>query len=122
MTNEITTAKAQFAAVLTSAGFRVSEYVPERVTPPVVIISSGTPYLTPASIKAEYLMNLEVTLVAATASNKQATEKLDEMVADVLNALPPYARLANVAQPHILTTNNAEYLATDLMLDLRITI
>lgn len=120
--NEISLAKSEFGAVLTAAGFRVSEYVPERITPPVVIISNGSPYLVPASIKAEYLMNLEVTLVAATASNKQATEKLDEMVADVLNALPPYARLVNVAQPHILTTNNAEYLATDLMLDLRITI
>lgn len=120
--NEISTAKAQFAAVITAAGFRVSEYVPERITPPVVIISNGSPYLVPASIGSEYLMNLEITLVAATASNKQATEKLDEMVADVINALPAYARLASVAQPHILTTNNAEYLATDLMLDLRITI
>jgi len=96
--NEITLAKTQFAEVLTAAGFRVSEYVPERITPPVVIISSGSPYLVPASIKAEYLMNLEITLVAATASNKQATEKLDEMVADVINALPAYARLANVAR------------------------
>ena len=120
--NEISIAKEQFATVITNAGFRVSEYVPERITPPVVIISNGTPYLTPASIKSEYVMNLEITLVAATASNKQATEKLDEMIADVINALPAYSRLINVAQPHILTTNNAEYLATDLMLDLRITI
>lgn len=120
--NDISTAKAQFASVLTTAGFRVSEYVPERTVPPVVIIASGSPYLQPASIRSEYTLNLEVTLVAATASNKQATEKLDEMIQDVLNVLPGYARLSNVATPYILTVNNAEYLAADMVLDLRITI
>jgi hypothetical protein len=120
--NEITTAKAQFAAVLTGAGFRVSEYVPERTVPPVVIIASGSPYITPASIANEYIMNLTVSLVAATATNKQATEKLDDMVEAVLNVLPNYSRLSSVATPYILTVNNAEYLAADMVLDLRITI
>lgn len=120
--NEITLAKEQFKDYLVSAGYRVSEFIPERITPPVIVIASGSPYLEPASIASEYLMNLEITLVAATATNKVATEKLDEMIEGVLNALPAFARLKNVATPQILTVNNADYLAADLVLDLRITI
>lgn len=120
--NEITTAKAQFEAALTAAGLKVKAYIPERITPPIVVIVSGSPYLTPASISAEYSLNLEIMAVAQTATNEQATEKLDELIQDVLQALPGYARLTSVGQPYIQQTNNAEYLAASLAVEIRITI
>lgn len=120
--NEITASKIEFSLVLDAAGIKVSEYIPERFVPPIVIIASGSTYLTPASIGHEYILSLELNCVAATAVNKQATEKLDELIQDVINALPSYAKLVSVAQPFSLQANNAEYLAAMVAIELRITL
>jgi hypothetical protein len=122
MTNEITAAKVEFKLDLAAAGVTVLDYVPERVTPPVVIINAGTPYLVPSSIGAEYVLSLELVLVAQTATNKTATEKLDELLEQVILALPPYARMIQAGQPYNLQTNNTEYLAVSVQTDLQITI
>lgn len=122
MTNEITLAKQQFSNVLDLAGIRILSYVPERVTPPIVIINSGSPYLTADSISNEFILNLELVCVASTATNKQASEKLDELIQDVIAALPHYAQLAQVGQPYLWAVNNAEYLTSSITIDLRITL
>lgn len=122
MTNEITAAKLEFKLDLVAGGLNVSDYVPERITPPIVIINSGTPYLRPSSIGREYILNLELVCVAATATNKMATEKLDELLEQVINALPGYARMITAGQPFNLQTNNTEYLAVSVQTDLQITI
>ena len=120
--NEITASKIEFSLVLDAAGIKVSEYIPERFVPPIVIIAAGSTYLTSASVGSEYILGLELNAVAATAVNKQATEKLDELIQDVINALPAYAKLVSVAQPFSLQANNAEYLAATLSVELRITL
>lgn len=124
MTNEITLAKAEFALDLTNAGLDVLDYVPERVTPPIVIISPDSPYLVTETVGREYRLGLKLTLVAMTATNEEATEALDELIADTVNALAgiSYAVLKSVQTPFRLAVNNAEYLATDITLDLSITL
>ena len=122
MTNEITLAKQQFSDVLDTAGIRILSYVPERVTPPIVIVNSGSPYLTADSIDNEFILSLELVCIAATATNKQASEKLDELIQDVIGALPQYAKLGSVGQPYLWATNNAEYLTSSISVDLRITL
>lgn len=122
MTNEITSAKVEFKLDLHAAGLNVLDYVPERIVPPIVIINSRSPYLLAADLGAEYTLGLELVLIAATATNKQATEKLDELICDTANALPPYARFVSVGQPYNMQTNNAEYLAVSMQVDLNITI
>jgi hypothetical protein len=91
MTNEITLSKAEFKLDLEAASIRVLDYVPERIVPPIVIINSASPYLTPSSLGNEYNLNLELVVIASTATNKQATENLDQALNDVLNAMPRYA-------------------------------
>lgn len=122
MTNEITTAKVEFKLDLTAGGVNVMDYVPERIVPPIVIINSGIPYLRPSSISKEYTLNLELVCVAATATNKQATEKLDDLLQQVIRALPGYARMISAGQPFNLQTNNTEYLAVSVQTDVQITI
>ena len=122
MTNEITAAKLEFKLDLVAGGLIVSDYVPERITPPIVIINAGTPYLRPSTIGNEYVLNLELVCVAATASNKLATERLDELLESVINAMPGYARVISAGQPFNLQTNNTEYLAASVQTDLQITI
>jgi hypothetical protein len=122
MSNEITLAKAEFKLDLDAEGINVSDFVPERIVPPIVIINSASPYITPSSLATEYILNLELIVVAATATNKQATEKLDEAIANVLNALPRYARMVRVNEPYEMQTNNAGYLAANISVELEITI
>jgi hypothetical protein len=122
MTNEITLSKAELKLDLQTAGLNVQDFVPERIVPPIVIINSASPYLTPNTLGNEFLMNLELVAVAATATNKQATEKLDELIEDCIKALPRYARLVRVNEPYNMQTNNAEYLAVNISIELEITI
>jgi hypothetical protein len=122
MTNEITAAKVEFKLDLTAGGIKVLDYIPERITPPIVIINNGSPYLQPSSIGSEYTLNLELVCVAATATNKMASEKLDELLESVINALPGYARMITASTPYNLQTNNTEYLAVSVQTDLQITI
>ena len=118
--NEITASKAEYALALTALGLRVSAYIPERVVPPTVIIGPGSPYLTPATVNGEYIMNLEVMVISATAVNVKSTELLDLAIETILNGNPDYVRVANVGTPYALQTNNAEFLAANISVDLRI--
>lgn len=121
--SEIYDAKFQFKTDLAAAGLNVLEYVPERITPPIVILNAASPYVTTAEF-GEYTLGLELVIVASTATNKKATESLDQAIEDVLNAIEPltYARLTSVNQPYNLQTNNAEYLSTNVYVQLAITI
>jgi len=121
--SEINDAKVQFKTDLEAAGLNVLEYVPERITPPIVILNAASPYIQTAEF-GEYTLGLELVLVASTATNKKATENLDQLIEDVLLALEPltYARLTSVNQPYNLQTNNAEYLSTNIYAQLAISI
>jgi hypothetical protein len=124
MSNEITLSKAEFALDLTTAGLDVLDYVPERIVPPIIIITSGSPYLTAETVGNEYRLGLNLTLVASTATNEEATEALDQLIANTVNAISKlgYVVLKTVNPPYRLAANNAEYLASDLNLDLSITL
>ena len=122
MSNEITLAKAEFKLDLDAAGINVLEYVPERIVPPIVIMNSASPYITASTLANEYIMSLELVVIAATATNKQATEKLDEAIADVITALPRYCTMTRVNEPYEMQTNNASYLAVNVNVELDITI
>jgi hypothetical protein len=124
LTNEITLSKAEFALSLTNAGLEVLDYVPERIVPPIVIITAGSPYLVAETVGREFRLGLNLTLVASTATNEEATEALDELIADTVTALTSlgYVILKTVNPPYRLSANNAEYLASDLNVDLSITL
>lgn len=121
--SEINDAKVQFKEDLSDAGLNVLEYVPERITPPIVIVNAASPYIQTAEF-GEFTLSLELVLVASTATNKKATENLDQLIEDVLNAIKPltYARMTTVNQPYNLQTNNAEYLSANIYAQLAITI
>jgi hypothetical protein len=124
MTNEITASKAELQLDLQNAGLEVLDYVPERVIPPIVIITPGSPYLIPETVGSEYRLGLTLTLVAGTATNEQATEDLDLLIATTVSAIGDlgYAVLRQVNPSYRLAVNTAEYLAADLNLDLSITL
>lgn len=120
--NEITASKVEYALALSALGLRVSSFIPERIVPPLVVITPGSPYLTPITVEDDYLMNLDVMVIAAPAVNAKASELLDKALETILNGNPNYAHIVSVSQPYALQTNNAEFLATNLSIDLRITL
>jgi len=121
--SEINATKVEFKLELADAGLNVLEYIPERITPPIVIMNSAQPYLQTAQF-GEWSLGLELVLVSSTATNKLATENLDQLIEDVLNAIEPlkYVRITSVNQPYNLQTNNAEYLAANLFVQLDLTL
>jgi hypothetical protein len=124
MTNEITISKGELALDLQNAGLEVLDYVPERIVPPIIVMTAGSPYLQPETVGNSYRLGLNLTLVAMTATNEEATEALDALVADTVSAIGGlgYAVLKQVNPSYRLAANNAEYLAADLNLDLSITL
>jgi hypothetical protein len=122
--SEITAAKAEFALALADADLDVVDYIPGRVVPPVVIISSGSPYITPETVGNEYELNLDLKCVAMTADNQMATNALDLLVEQVINALSDlhYIQMKQVNQPYALEANGAVYLAADVGVMVSITL
>jgi hypothetical protein len=120
--NEITASRAEYALALTALGLKVSSFIPERIVPPTVVMSPGSPYLEPVRLDNDYLMRLELMVIAAHAVNAKASELLDLAIETILNGNPAYVRIGSVSQPYALQTNNAEYLAANMSVDLRITI
>lgn len=124
MTNEITASKAELALDLQNAGLDVLDYVPERLVPPLVVMTPGSPYLVPETVGNEYRLALNLTMVASTATNEEATEALDALIAQTVSAIGNlgYAVFRQVNPSYRLAANNAEYLASDLNIDLSITL
>ena len=124
MTNEITVSKQELQLDLQNAGLEVLDYVPERIVPPIIVMTAGSPYLVPETVGNTYRLGLNLTLIAATATNEEATEALDELIANTVSALGDlgYVILKSVNPSYRLAANNAEYLAADLNLDLSITL
>lgn len=120
--SEVGAAKAELALTLQAEGLDVYDYIPERVTPPVVVIRSGSPYMTPSSLGQEFLINLELVVVAGFATNETSTEDLDELIEATIKAIPADAGFKDVSQPYTLVMNGNDYLATTIGIDLQISI
>jgi hypothetical protein len=123
-TNELTATKAEFALTLVANGLTVEvlEFVPDRITPPLVMIRPGGTYVAPSSLSGEYNLSLECDLIAGPATNELVQENLDALICEFINALPDYSVLINVGAPFSLTTGNADFLAATANINLAITL
>lgn len=120
--NEITASKVEYALALSALGLKVSSFIPERIVPPTIVISPNSTYLTPVTLDTDFLMQLEVMVIAAPAVNKKASEMLDKALETILKGNPDYVRIQNVGQPYALQTNNSEFLTANIAVEIRITL
>lgn len=120
--SEINTAKLQFKDAVAATGIDIREYIPERVIPPIVLMTGGGTYIVPETIGNEYTVGIVLTMISATAMNEQSTEKLDDLIEQTIMALPSFARMVRVAKPYSVSINNAEYLSADMEIEISITI
>lgn len=115
--NTLTQARSTIEQALTAAGVPAVDHVPERLNPPCAIVQADSPWLEPGGAFGEFHVHYNVTLVAARAANKVATDALDELVAAsviALVALDGAWGLERVEGPISLTYNAAEYVAATI--------
>lgn len=87
-------------------------YVPQRMTPPVAIITTGNPYLESGATYGTFVVRWQITLVFPTASADVSDEAMDNLVDDVVVLLVnnKYG-VDNVSAPFAMEANNTQYLA-----------
>jgi len=120
--SEVGAAKAELALTLQAANLDVYSYIPARVTPPVIVIRSGSPYINTSSVGHTYLANLELVVVAGSADNETTSDDLDDLIEATLIALPSDAGFKDVSAPYTLVANGNDYLAATIGIDLLISI
>lgn len=108
----LTQARIDAKEALEQASIQVSEFIPERITPPLAIISAGDPYVTQETF-TDFTVRLRVTLVATQGTNEVVTSHLDELIEITLFNLGDWG-IGDVAEPTMVQANNAQYLSTTL--------
>ena len=102
--------RQEVATALEGAGLKTVSYIPERISPPIVLISAGSPYVEEQNTQFNtFLVRLELTIVAGTATNAVATDNLDGLIEQAIVCLGGWT--VEVSQPFMLSANNANYLA-----------
>lgn len=102
---------------LASLGWITFDHIPSGVTPPVVLIGVGDPYLEEGDTfsATEMLVHIEIFAIPEPATNARVTDKMDEMIsAIVLNTADWH--LDGVSAPFITTLNNSQFLACRISL------
>lgn len=114
--NTLTDARASLAAILTDAGLTALDFLPERINPPVALITAGAPWVANGETFGSFEVRYVVTLVAPKATNDTATDTLDALAAEALVAVcnAPDWGVDRVDEPHMLVVNGGEYLAASL--------
>lgn len=97
---------------LREAGLVTKDHVPAKVVPPVVIISTGDPYIeeTDTFDQTEFKVNMELYLVTGTATNSAATVAINEMIEKVIFNLGDWD-IAYVSPPFMGEANGNMYLS-----------
>lgn len=114
MSNTLTDTRAALRTLLTGAGLQVVSYLPERPTPPLVIVTTGQPYVQRAERYGQHTITLTTLLLTAKATNEVMTEQLDEMIATLAITVwnSDGFDLGPVDSPSQFTVGTANYLGT----------
>ena len=105
---------ASVANDLKSVGLKVSDSVPAKVVPPLVIIGTGDPYVEQGgTFGSDFLVHLELFLVTGTATNSAATAALNNMIQTVIYNLGDW-EIKGVSAPYMATANDSYYLTSKI--------
>lgn len=107
----IVEAKASISELLTD--FNPIPFVPEGVTPPVVVIRDGNPYLEPGRTFGDYTLNLSIVVVGPPATNEESSRQVDQNVMDILPLLEGVWAIDSV-EPELLQDDSYQYPAVTI--------
>lgn len=113
--NTLSVLREGLVSILSGAGLEVVSYLPSRPNPPIAIVTSGQPYVSPADRFGFHTVTLTVLLLTRKAENDQATANLDWMIAQAAVAVTDSDfALAEADQPASFQVNNTTYLGCTL--------
>lgn len=112
----IVEARGALETLLDDAGFNVSAFVPERITPPIAVMEPAGDWIVSGDTFGVFRIGFNVTLVTQTASNAKVTDELDQMVDDLLDAVASASGFyaSQVSAPSLLSVQNAEFYSTTI--------
>lgn len=111
--NTLTTHRQALVDLLTGAGLTTVGHLPERPTPPVVIVSPGSPYLAPGDTFGTFRQNWTLVVLTTAATSPVMTDALDDMITRITVALHPSGFVVStVDTPQTFTAGTATYLGT----------
>jgi hypothetical protein len=112
----IVQARGALETLFDNAGFNVSAFVPERITPPIAVIAPSGDWVQSGDTFGSFRVGFDVTLITPTASNAKVTDELDQMVDDALDTVSGAAGFyaSQVSAPTLLSVQNAEFLSTTI--------
>ena len=94
---------------------KVYEFVPERPNLPCFVISPGSPYVTQGTAFCDFQTRFEVLVLADKLTNERATELLDQLIVEAVDALETWF-IEEVEQPSAFEVNGGTFLGTKLQL------
>lgn len=117
MTNPLTQARNDVTDLLNAAGLNAYAYMPDRVSPPLVAVQGGTPYVETGNTFTSNLVRFTVRVVLAPGDAGLRAEELDDMVFAVSDALVDTGWTVTVNEPGSITVGTAEYPAVDISVE-----
>lgn len=107
----------QALATALAADYPVKDHVPEQISPPVILISTGDPYVEKDEDntfdKTEFTANIELILVAGSGDNIKKIETLEAMIEDSIVILVNEGwKFSGASAPFEATSNQSIYLAS----------
>lgn len=107
--------RAALKADLEGLGLRVLDYLPETVTPPVVLIGAGDPYVTLTGYGSSATVNVELFLMVKAGDNSVTTDQLDAMIVTIMSHEFGW-QIGDASQPFQGRYGSAQYLTASIPL------
>lgn len=90
-------------------------YLPERLNPPVWILTPADPYVTPGQTFKSVRVHFDLTFIAAVKTAAATAQDMDRAVADAIGVLVGQGySVENVKAPFVLSANNAQFPAVTI--------
>jgi len=107
--------KLQLNAVSTEQDIQVYEFVPERPSLPCYVISPSSPYVVQGTTFCDFTTRFEVLILADKLTNQEATNLLDNLIVEALDALETWF-IDEVEQPSAYEINGGTFLGTKIQI------
>jgi len=115
--------RSAVAAALEAAGIQSVDHIPGRLTPPIAVVSTGSPYLAPGGTFGSHELNLRVTLIAKNGANDVQTDELDGLIEKAATALLlTNWTVGEITQPAQIDVNGTAFLSTSINVSTPITL
>jgi hypothetical protein len=113
--NTLKSVRQEISVQLSAAGISNYEFVPSRVNVPAAIIEPGSPYMEQGETFADFTVRMNVVLLVAGTTNDTATDELDQLIVNAIDALDTFD-IEAVGSPEGFELNAAQYLGSRLNL------